>query len=464
MLFNDLKFILFFIPVLIFFYLLNMFKNKDIKNIFLLIASYLFYALFDAKYILVLLYVTIVNFLAIKMILACKNKKTIITIGILLSLLPLLIFKYTYFILNDILGINEQIFVKIALPIGISFFTFQALSFTIDVYRGKGIENVSLRDFALYTAFFPTILSGPIERARSLMPQILSRQKWNLNLVINGLQLFLWGLFMKIVVADRVDTYINSVYTFPKMYGCNTVIFAVILYSIQLYCDFAGYSNMAIGIGRMLGFNIRKNFDFPYFSTSIKKFWKRWHMSLTSWFTEYVYFTLGGNRVKEWRWILNILIVFLISGIWHGAALTFIIWGLINGIYQIIEHYTISKREFNNVMMNILLGLIVFSIFSISLIFFRADSIHHAIIILSSCLFNSWESLYIGSAMSIFIIMIISLVIGLIFELLLYFRKITITESTDNAFRISNLIFMVCMVLMISLFGQSGASFVYFQF
>lgn len=463
MLFNDLKFILFFIPVLIIFYLLNMTKNKNLKNIFLLIASYVFYAMFDTKFLLVLLYVTMVNFLAIKKIMVSKKPKVIITIGIVLSLLPLVFFKYTYFILNDLLGIEGQILGKIALPVGISFFTFQALGYTIDIYRGKESEKPSLLNFSLYTAFFPTILSGPIERARNLMPQIKSLQTWNLNLVINGLQLFLWGLFMKIAMADRIATYVNSVYSFPQMYGCNTIILAIALYSIQIYCDFAGYSNMAIGIGRMLGFNLKKNFNFPYFSTSLNNFWKRWHISLTSWFTEYVYFSLGGNRVKEWRWIMNIIIVFLVSGIWHGAALTYIIWGLINGIYQIIEHYTIGKRTYNNKLVNAVLGIIVFSVFSISLLFFRAENINHALTILS-CIFNSWEPLYLGSAVSIFAMMLMTLAIGLTFELLLYYRKVTITESTDNAFRIRNLVFMVSIGLLITLIGQSGASFVYFQF
>lgn len=463
MLFNDLNFILFFIPVLIIFYLLNMTKNRTAKNIFLLVASYIFYAMFDAKFLLVLLYVTMVNFLSIRRMMVGKNRKAIVTTGIVLSLLPLAFFKYTYFILNDLLGIEGQVLGKIALPVGISFFTFQALSYTIDSYRRKESEKPSLLNFALYTAFFPTILSGPIERARSLMPQIKSLQTWNFNLVLNGLQLFLWGLFMKIVVADRLATYVSSVYAFPQMYGCNTVILAVILYSIQIYCDFAGYSNMAIGVGRMLGFDLRKNFSFPYFSTSLNEFWKKWHISLTSWLTEYVYFSLGGNRVKEWRWVLNIIIVFLVSGIWHGAALTYIIWGLINGLYQIIEHYTIGKRKYSNKLMNLGMGLIVFIVFSLSLLFFRAENITHALTILS-CMLNSWESLYLGSAVSIFVMMLLALAIGLIFELLLYYRKVTITESTDDAFRSSNLVFMVSMVLLITLIGQSGASFVYFQF
>lgn len=463
MLFNDLNFILFFVPVLVIFYLLNKTGNKIVKNIFLLTASYIFYAMFDAKFLLVLLYVTMVNFIAIKKMMVSKNRKAIVTTGIVLSLLPLAFFKYTYFILNDLLGIEGQVFGKISLPVGISFFTFQALSYTIDIYRRKETEKPSLLNFTLYTAFFPTILSGPIERGRSLMPQIKSLQTWNLNLVVNGLQLFLWGLFIKIVVADRLATYVSSVYAFPQLYGGNTVILAVILYSIQIYCDFAGYSNMAIGIGRMLGFDLRKNFKFPYFSTSLNEFWKRWHISLTSWFTEYVYFSLGGNRVKEWRWILNIIIVFLVSGIWHGAALTYIIWGLINGVYQIVEHYTIGKRTYSNKFMNIGMGLIVFMVFSISLLFFRADNISHAFTILS-CIFSPWEPLYLGSAVSIFVMMLLSLVIGVIFELLLYYRRVTITESNDDAFRSSNLTFMVSMVLLITLIGQSGASFVYFQF
>lgn len=462
MLFNDLKFIYFFIPVLIIFHLLNLTKKEWVKNIFLLAVSYLFYGLFEAKFLFVLIYITIINYGTI-LLLSKKKDKSILALGIILSLLPLVFFKYTYFLLNNVLGIEGEMFGKIVLPVGISFFTFQALSYTIDIYRQK--ENIipSLLDFSLYTAFFPTILSGPIERARTLMPQIKSLQHCNFHLILNGIQLFTWGVFQKIVVADRISEYVGYVYASPENYGTTTILLTIFLYSIQIYCDFAGYSNMAIGIGRMLGFNICKNFNFPYFSTSIRDFWKKWHISLTSWLTEYVYFSLGGNRVKEWRWMVNILIVFLVSGIWHGAAWTFIAWGGIHGIYQIIEHYVLGKKKkFKNSLSKIVASSALFTIVSLAWVFFRANSIEQAWNVLSS-LGNLYIPLFTMFATQFFLMLFI-LFIWFIIELTIYKRVVEITESNDNPFAWTNLIFMSLVVLMICLLGTSGSSFVYFQF
>lgn len=461
MLFNDLKFIYFFIPVLIIFHLLNLTKKKWVKNTFLLAVSYLFYGLFEAKFLFVLIYITIINY-GIILLLSKKKDKSILTLGIILSLLPLVFFKYTYFLLNDVLGIEGEVFGKIILPVGISFFTFQALSYTIDIYRQK--ENVipSLLDFSLYTAFFPTVLSGPIERARTLMPQIKNLQHCDFHLILNGIQLFTWGVFQKIVIADRISEYVGHVYAYPESYGTTTILLTISLYSIQIYCDFAGYSNMAIGIGRMLGFYIYKNFNFPYFSTSIYDFWKKWHISLTSWLTEYVYFSLGGNRVKKWRWMLNILIVFLVSGIWHGAAWTFIVWGGIHGIYQIIEHYVLGKKKFKNSLSKIVAGSTLFTIVSLAWVFFRANSIEQAWNVLSS-LGNLNIPLFTMFATQFFLMLFI-LFIWLIIELTIYKRVVKITESNDNPFTWINLIFMSLAASMICLLGTSGSSFVYFQF
>lgn len=465
MLFNDLNFIYYLLPTLVLFYLTNRTQRIGLKNFFLLAASYLFYGLFESKFLFVLIYVTIINYITI--VLLGKNNNTskrkyLITSNVILSLIPLIFFKYTYFILNDVLGLQGEILGKIALPVGISFFTFQALSYTIDIYRGKEKEQPTLLNFALYTAFFPTILSGPIERARTLMPQIKSFQQWNFSRFFNGVQLFCWGLVQKIVVADRISEYVGYVYEHPSMYGTTTIILAASLYSIQIYCDFAGYSNMAIGVGRMLGFDIRKNFDFPYFTTSIRSFWKKWHMSLTSWFTEYLYIPLGGNRVKEWRWIANILIVFLISGIWHGAAWTFIIWGLIHGMVQIIEHYTIGKKEFKSLFVRFTQGCLLFIIVTIAWTFFRADNIGHATIIMSS-LRNLEIPLFTMFATQ-WMLMWGVLFVCVILELLLYMRHIKMTDMKDNPFSWINLTFWIICVSMIALLGKSGASFVYFQF
>lgn len=294
------------------------------------------------------------------------------------------------------------------------------------------------------------------------MPQIKSIQHFNVNLILNGIQLFAWGLVQKIVVADRISEYVDYVYAHPESYGTTTILLTLFLYSIQIYCDFAGYSNMAIGIGRMLGFNICTNFNFPYFSTSIRDFWKKWHISLTSWLTEYVYFSLGGNRVKEWRWMLNILIVFLVSGIWHGAAWTFVIWGAIHGIYQIIEHYIIGRKKFNSNWVKLIASIILFCIVSFAWVFFRANSMEQAWLVLSS-IGNLNIPLFTMFATQ-FYLMLIILFVWFVIELTIYKRIVKITEFKDNPFTWTNLVFMSLAVFMICLLGTSGASFVYFQF
>lgn len=411
------------------------------------------------------MYITLINYITIILLGKSNNsnkRKCLIISNIILSLIPLVFFKYTYFILNDVLGLQGEILGKIALPVGISFYTFQALSYTIDIYRGKEKELPTLLNFALYTSFFPTVLSGPIERARTLMPQIKNLQRWNFSRFINGIQLFCWGLVQKIVVADRISEYVGYVYEHPSMYGTTTIILAASLYSIQIYCDFAGYSNMAIGVGRMLGFDIRKNFDFPYFTTSIRSFWKKWHISLTSWFTEYVYISLGGNRVREYRWVINILIVFLVSGVWHGAAWTFIIWGLIHGIFLIIEHYTIGKKEYKHNIVKFTQGCFLFVMITTTFIFFKSESLEQALIMFSS-LKNTEIPLFTMFATQ-WILMWGVLFVFIISEILLYKRFVKITDTKDNPFLWNNLIFWISCISLITLLGKGGATFVYFQF
>lgn len=466
MLFNCFNFFFFITPVLVAFYLINnCVGGVKAKNLFLLIISYIFYGLFDVRFITILAFVTIVNYVTILALSRSwsKSRKTILTIGIVCSLLPLAFFKYTYFFLNDVLMIEGRIFGEIILPVGISFFTFQALSYTIDIYRGKETKCPQFFDFALFVSFFPCVLSGPIERARNLMPQFMVKQKLDGYVIFNGIQVFLYGIFLKNVVAENVGWFTNSVFESYQYSTGLSIILAILLYSIQIYCDFAGYSNMAIGVGRMLGFNIRKNFDFPYFSSSIKMFWKKWHISLTSWFTEYVYIPLGGNRVKQWRWIANILIVFLVSGLWHGAAWTFIIWGLIHGIYQIVEHYTMPEKESHSVVVNFLRGVFLYIVVSIAWLLFRSNTISEAFDIIMHCIVNPLGTIRELFTMQ-FVLMVVSVVLFVLFEVVLYKRYVRMLEFSDRHISWGNIAFVVLEVVSIELIGLSGVSFVYFQF
>jgi D-alanyl-lipoteichoic acid acyltransferase DltB (MBOAT superfamily) len=393
-----------------------------------------------------------------------EKKKAIIVIGVVLTLIPLLGYKYLHFLLTDILLLSHTDWCHWILPVGISFFTFQALTYTIDYYRGKVTEKAEILDYALFVSFFPTILSGPIERSRTLLPQLMQLSRFNMALLLNGVELFLWGLFKKIVIADRISVFVTGLYAEPHIYSGNSYMLAIAIYSIQIYCDFSGYSDMAIGVGRMLGFNLRKNFDYPYFSTSIKSFWRKWHISLTSWFTEYLYIACGGNRVAKWRWYLNIGLVFVVSGIWHGAAWTFVIWGMMHALLYLIEHVmNQSQPNCKNWAETVVRGMAVFVMVSLAWVFFRADSFYHAMDIIGSCK-EPWGGWFKnGSSMS-FAVLIMSISLFGMLDLLCYNRIVKLTEATDSPYRWANIIFVVFIALYTSLFGISGIKFVYFQF
>ena len=335
MLFNSLLFVVFFVTVLaILFFEGLISKSIILRNITLLAASYIFYANFNIGFTLILLFVTSVNYIGGNLLFRNRNitrKKYIVAISAVLSLLPLCFFKYSVFLCRSLYAfldyeINMELLEGLVLPVGISFFTFQALSYTIDIYRGKIEKPASPLDFFLFVAFFPTLLSGPIEKARNLLPQLKKYSFPSLENITQGICVFIWGLFKKIVVADRLAYYVDWAYESAQYRSGITLAVAACFYSIQIYCDFSGYSDMALGVAKALGFDITKNFRQPYFSRTFKEFWRKWHIALTSWFTEYVYFSLGGSRVKhKLRWVFNISTIFLLSGIWHGAAWSFVL-------------------------------------------------------------------------------------------------------------------------------------------
>lgn len=421
-----------------------------------------FYALLEVKFLPVLVYVIIVNYLTI-LLMDKKHGKVFFVIGIILSLLPLLFYKYSYFIINDVLALKGMMQEPLLFPIGISFFSFQAISYTIDYYRGKETVKPSFLESALFVSFFPCVLSGPIERARNMMPQFRSLQKFDLKIFVNGIQLFIWGLFQKNVVAEGLKWYVDSVYHGFNSLSGSTIVLGILLYSIQIYCDFCGYSNMAVGIGRMLGFKIMRNFSFPYFSTSLKDFWRKWHISLTSWFTEYIYISLGGNRVRKVRWILNILIVFLVSGIWHGAAWTFVFWGLMHGIIQVLERFGGLDKGSNNKIVNVLRGVFLFVIVSIAWVFFRSPNLDTAFSILGSCINHPFGIPSYFTA-SIFFFMMLSFAIFIVFDVLMNKGRIGVMEYDENPLKWKNLLSSAFLILCIELMGKTGDAFVYFQF
>lgn len=337
---------------------------------------------------------------------------------------------------------------SILLPIGLSFFTFQALSYSIDIYRGKIKPETSFINVALFVAFFPTLLSGPIERARNLLPQLREKLLFNEDNIIAGAKLFIWGLFKKVVIADRLAEYVNMIYGNPEAHTGSTLAITAVFYSFQIYADFSGYADMAIGSGRMMGIKLMENFNFPYCVNSFKEFWRRWHISLTSWFTEYVYISMGGNRVNKARWILNISTVFLLSGVWHGATYSFILWGMIHALLYLLEYYCGPKRP------NIIYHLYVFIMITFAWIFFRIEDSGTAWNTVVHICTNLISPFYWGSSMFTTMLTMALLLIFILREYLSY-KEIGKEKSNYE---------VIILLLSIALFGVSSEQFVYFQF
>ena len=473
MIFNSTTFFLFF--SFVFFLCLLTQKQIPLRNSILLIASYYFYAFLKWEFVFLLFATTVVNYVCSHWIdKAKKNEqfvlaKTGMWIAVVFSIGLLGYFKYMNFFIDSVqealalLGIGLKTkFMQIALPIGISFFTFQALTYTLDVYKGKIATRKNFIDIALFVSFFPTILSGPIERARNLLPQFEQKSKITWDNLLLGSKLFIWGLFKKVVIADRLANYVNVVYMGTVTdHSMTTLIITAILYSFQIYADFSGYSDMAQGIGKLLGFNLMDNFKYPYFATSIKEFWKRWHISLTSWFTEYVYIPLGGNRVSQRRWILNISAVFLLSGLWHGAKWSFIFWGALHAVYYLGEFYwkKFCLRGTDNrcfkLLNNIFSMLLVLSLVTIAWIFFRVEDVGKASQIISG-FFSGKTGFYWGMSSFTTGMTMLLLILFVILDGIRY-RKVQFNPALN--------VLGYALILSITLlFGVSDVGFVYFQF
>jgi len=348
MLFNSLEFAVFLPIVFAIYWLLR--KNMKWQNIFLLLASYVFYAWWDWRFLGLLLGMSLFSWICGKMVVKPNEElgggqnvvfasKFWLIANIVIDLMVLGAFKYYNFFVGsfaDLFGLQNSIHsLKIVLPLGISFFTFQAIAYVVDVYKRK-IEPTNLVDCLLYIGFFPKLLAGPIERPTNLIPQIQKPRVFEYDLAVDGCRQMLWGLFKKVVIADNAALYVNQVYGDYANQSGSTLLLAAILYTIQIYGDFSGYSDMAIGSAKLLGFRFRDNFLFPYFSRNMNEFWRRWHISLNTWFVDYVYIPLGGSRDGKWHTIRNTMIIFLLSGLWHGADWSFVAWGAYHGLLLVL--------------------------------------------------------------------------------------------------------------------------------
>lgn len=396
MLFNSLDF-MFFFPVVVLLYFLI---PHRLRYIWLLLASYYFYMCWNAKYALLMSFSTMVTYLSgriidwsrtrpWKQIQRVKCQKLCVAGSFIINLSILFFFKYFDFALDTLqylLGLIhieiKQPGFQIILPVGISFYTFQALSYTMDVYRQVIRAEKNFLRYALFVSFFPQLVAGPIERSKNLLEQFHEVHRFEYQRVKNGLLLMLWGFFMKLVIADRIAVLVNHVYNNWQQYDGLAIIVATVFFAIQIYCDFGSYSNIAVGAAQVMGFELMENFRQPYFAVSVADFWRRWHISLTSWFRDYLYIPLGGNRKGKLRKYCNMMIVFLTSGLWHGASWHYVVWGGLNGLYQVIgdstkrlrerftDFFRINRECFSYRLMQ---RMSTFALVDISWLFFRAD-------------------------------------------------------------------------------------------
>jgi D-alanyl-lipoteichoic acid acyltransferase DltB (MBOAT superfamily) len=374
----------------------NIHWSNKTAQIMLLAASLFFYACWNPAYILLILLSVLVTWLSgILMETKTQSQKQAILAGsLIINLGILFFFKYYNFFadqLGRVISFNIPNF-NILLPVGISFYTFQALGYSIDVYRGTVKAERNFINYALFVTFFPALVAGPIERTANLLPQFKINNSLDYDKVTSGLKLAAWGMFKKVVIADRLAVYVNAVYHNPAVYPACSIALATFFFAFQIYCDFSGYSDIAIGSARALGFNLMTNFRQPYFARSIADFWRRWHISLTTWLTDYIYIPLGGNRRGLFRQCVNIMIVFALSGLWHGAAWNFVAWGTLHGLFQVIERLIRNHKERNiktarpqrkHIIIPLIQVFITFILVCFAWIFFRANSLKSAAIICS---------------------------------------------------------------------------------
>ncbi|WP_298499337.1 MBOAT family O-acyltransferase [uncultured Algibacter sp.] len=483
MLFNSIDFAVF-LPLVFLLYWFVANKKLKIQNFLIVIASYTFYGWWDWKFLSLIIISTIIDYL-IGLKLSNEDNKTIRKVllwtSICVNLGFLGFFKYYNFFLDNFVtafsffGNDIKVSsLNIILPVGISFYTFQTLSYSIDVYKRKLVPTKDFMAFSAFVCFFPQLVAGPIERATNLLPQFYKKRKFEYSKAVDGLRQMLWGLFKKIVIADNSAQIANEIFNNSSDYSGSTLVLGALFFTFQIYGDFSGYSDIAIGTSRLFGFELKQNFAFPYFSRDIAEFWRRWHMSLSTWFRDYLYIPLGGSRGGTLMKIKNTFIIFIVSGFWHGANWTFIVWGALNAIYFLpllllnknrINTDVVAQgknlptfKEFHNM-------LITFCLTVIAWIFFRADNIEHA--------FNYLNTIF---SKSLFTIPILDINRNYIMQvgLAVLFFLIIEWKGREKEFAIEKFgfswkpvyrrCFYVCLIFLISVFLGEEQQFIYFQF
>ena len=503
MLFNSLSYLIFFPAIALAYFLIPW---QKVRNILLLVGSYYFYMCWDPRFILLMLGCTVITYLDALFIDISRREDaenvekekrrtgqaklyTVVTIVFTLSVVAW--FKYANFLTETIVSMLGLVGVHIplpklnvSLPVGISFFTFQSLSYVIDVYRGKTKAEKNFFRYALFVSFFPQLVAGPIERSGNLLVQFREKHPFDSRQVVKGAMLMLWGYFMKIVVADRAAIIVDQIYNYHGSYEGVIPILGTVLFAVQIYCDFNGYTTIAIGSAQVMGFNLMQNFQQPYLATSVADFWRRWHISLTSWFRDYIYFPLGGSRCAKWKKYRNIMVVFLVSGLWHGAAWTYVLWGGLNGAMQIVGDITqplrqkalhrlgINAESFGHRLVQI---FVTFVLVDIAWVFFRATTLSSALQIIKSSftVWNPWllvdGTLYtLGLEQADLWLLVLSIAILAGVDIL-HARGVSIRDSLLSwplPVRWAVVYGALFWILLFGVYGPAfdAASFIYFQF
>ena len=500
MLFHSLHFLLFFPIVVLAYFVLP----RKLRIYWLLAASYYFYMCWNPVYSLLMLLSTAITFASGLLIHrahqklsgeACiRAKKWYVALSFGLNLAILFFFKYYNFAIDNLFALLAQFGVTwrkptfdVLLPVGISFYTFQALSYTMDVYRGEIAAEKNFFRYALFVSFFPQLVAGPIERSKNLLSQLEKPSSFSFERMRNGLLMMIWGFFQKLVIADRAAIWVDEVYNHFQGFSGWTLVFATILFAVQIYCDFGGYSCIAIGAADVLGYNLMQNFRQPYFAKSISDFWRRWHISLSTWFRDYLYFPMGGSRCGWLRRSFNLMVTFVVSGIWHGASWTYVIWGALNGLMQIVERllgtllkkirtrFSLPNRYENALSRRLLKTLVTFVLINLTWVFFRAESLASAMEILRKMFEgnNLWvftDGSFLHMGLDLIEFWTLMAAIGVLFVVdLLHEKGIKLRQSLYQQelwFRWAVYLIALFSVILLGIYGgqYDASAFVYFQF
>ena len=482
MLFNSIDFAIF-LPIVFIFYWFITNKNLKLQNFLIVASSYLFYGWWDWRFLSLIFFSSLVDYFVGLGLLKQENqtkRKILLWTSIIVNLGFLGFFKYYNFFLDNFVTafsfFGTEIkanSLNIILPVGISFYTFQTLSYSIDVYKRKLEPTKDFIAFSAFVSFFPQLVAGPIERATHLLPQFYKNRSFDYSKAVDGMRQILWGLFKKIVIADNCAEYANLIFNNSTEYSGSTLVLGALFFTFQIYGDFSGYSDIAIGTSRLFGFDLMRNFNFPYFSRDIAEFWRRWHISLSTWFRDYLYIPLGGSRGGIWTKVRNTFVIFIVSGFWHGANWTFIIWGALNAIYFLPLLLTKSNRTNLDIiaqgkylpnMKEFSFMILTFGLTVFAWIFFRADNLNHAISYISEIFSSSLFSVpYFSGRMRA----LITSFLVIIFLLIEWFGRehpyaIAFLEiKTSRTFR---WIFYYIIVLTLFFYGGKEQQFIYFQF